>query len=100
MVKHIVFWTFGPEADERSVRDTALEMRSRLEALNGRIPGLLSLEVGLDFSRGARSADVALHSEFSDRQALETYQTHPEHMAVAGYIGALGLERHVVDYEV
>jgi hypothetical protein len=100
MVKHIVFWTLKESAGGRSGLQNALEMRSRLEALNGRISGLIKLEVGIDFSRTDASADVALYSEFADRQALESYQHHPEHAAVQGFVGSVRRERIVVDYEV
>lgn len=100
MVKHIVFWTFGESVADEAFQRDALEMKSRLEALNSRIPGLISLEVGIDFGLSEASADVALYSEFTDLQALKLYQEHPEHIAVADFIGGLNLDRSVVDYEV
>lgn len=100
MVKHIVFWKLKESAGGRSAKDNALEMKSRLEALNGVIPGLIKLEVGVDFSRSRESADVALYSEFPDRAALEAYVSHPEHVAIGDFVGSLRSERIVVDYEV
>jgi hypothetical protein len=100
MVKHIVLWKLRESAGGRSAQQNALEMKSRLEALNGLIPGLVRLEVGIDFGRTEASADVALYSEFADRLALESYQRHPEHVAVGDFIGPLRLSRTIVDYEV
>lgn len=100
MIKHIVFWTLKPDADGRSAHANALEIKSRAEALVGRIPGLLHLEVGIDFSRTDSSADVALYSEFPDRESLDAYQTHPEHLALVDFLGAVRETRTVVDYEI
>jgi len=100
VVKHIVFWTLKESAVGRTAPENALEIKSRLEALNGRIPGLLELEVGIDFGRTDASADVALYSVFVDRDALDGYQAHPEHVAVADFVGEVRLERMVVDYEI
>ena len=99
MVKHIVFWTLKSEAGGLTAQQNALEIKARLEALNGRIPGLLKLEVGIDFGRTDASADVALYSEFVDSAALDVYRLHPEHLAVADFIGAVRLTRALVDYE-
>ena len=100
MIKHIVFWRLKDSADGRSAEENAREMKARIEALAGRIPGLVSIEVGIDFSRTDSSADVALYSELEDRAALARYQDHPEHVAVAGFVREVTSQRTVVDYEV
>lgn len=100
MVKHIVLWTLQRTAHGRTAEQNAREIKSRLEALNGRIPGLVKLEVGIDFSRGDFSADVALYSEFVDRDALAAYQVHPEHVEIADFVAVVRETRAVADYEV
>lgn len=99
MVKHIVMWRLLDEALGNSPEANALLVREKLEALAGRIPGLLSIEVGIDFSRTDSSADIVLYSEFSDKAALEGYQRHPEHEALKPFIGAVTSERRLADYE-
>jgi hypothetical protein len=94
-----VMWTLEPDAFGRSAEENASEMKTRIEALNGRIPGLMHIEVGIDTSDSDESADVALYSEFTDRAALDTYQAHPEHAAVAEFIGRVCKSRTVVDYQ-
>jgi hypothetical protein len=98
MVRHIVFWKLNGATAERK-RAQALEIKKALEALNGRIPGLLKLEVGIDFSATDESADVALYCELESRAALEVYARHPEHVAVLPLVKAARSERRVVDYE-
>ncbi len=100
MVKHIVFRTLQDSAEGRSAHQNAREMKERLEALNGRVPGLIKLEVGIDFGRTETSADVALYSELSDRNALSHYLNHPEHIAVSDFVSKIRRDRTVVDYEI
>ena len=99
MVKHIVFWKLLPQANGQTAAANAEEMKTRLEALNGQIPGLRCLEVGIDVSRTPASADVALYSELDSREALDAYQQHPAHLAVGQWVGSVTAERSVVDYE-
>lgn len=100
MVKHIVVWRLKPEAHGRPAADNARAIKEKLEALRGRIPGMLRIEVGLDFSREETSSDVVLYSEFESRAALDAYQIHPEHEAVKGFILEARSERRLVDYEL
>jgi hypothetical protein len=99
MVKHIVMWRLSEQAHGNSAEVNARIIREKLEALSGKIPGLVKIEVGLDFSRTDSSADLVLYSEFTDRAALEGYQRHPEHEALKPFIGGATCERRLVDYE-
>ena len=87
------------EAHGNSAEVNAHLIKEKLEALSGRIPGLLSIEVGVDFSRTDSSADVVLVSVFTDLSALEAYQCHPEYQLLAPFIGGASRERRVVDYK-
>ena len=99
MVRHIVFWRLNGVTPEARAQQ-AQEIKQALESLNGRIAGLIRLEVGIDFAGGDHAADIALYSEFDDRAALANYQTHPEHVAVKPLVAERSRERRVVDYEV
>ena len=91
MVKHIVVWTMKPEVtDEQKV-----EMKLRLMALNGKIPQLLAIDVGMDPENGTMS----LYSEFTTADDLAVYQTHPDHQSVVGFVKPLVAARIVCDYE-
>ena len=97
MIKHIVMWRLNEAAGDKA--ENALRLKQALEGLNGKIPGLLKLEVGIDFSRENESSDVVLYSEFASKQALTAYQAHPAHAAVAPLVKSLRSERRMVDYE-
>lgn len=100
MIKHIVVWRLKEAAHGNDKRTNARLIKQQLEALNGRIPGLLRLEVGIDFSATESSADLALYSEFVSREALDAYQVHPEHKSIMPFVGEARSERRMVDYEV
>jgi hypothetical protein len=91
MIKHIVMWRLKDKAD-------AARIKQELESMRGKIPGLLSVEVGLNFAAGS-PVDLGLYSEFKDRAALEEYADHPVHVPVKQFVGALVAERWVLDYE-
>ena len=99
MIKHIVFWKFK-EIDTATKQAYANKVKQRLEALSGRIPELLSIEVGINHNDTPNAADIALYSEFATEADLQAYQEHPEHLALVPFIGSITDERRVVDYEL
>ncbi len=100
MVKHIVMWRLREHAGGNNKAKNAAILKQKLEALGGKIPGLLKIEVGLDFSGTPDSPDVVLYSELESMDALEAYRRHPEHQAVFPFVKEITSERRVVDYEV
>lgn len=99
MVKHIVVWRLKSSAHGHTRTENARIIKQRLESLSGVIPGLLKIEVGIDFGKTEQSCDVALYSEFDSREALRLYQEHPAHQAAVQFIREARDERYVVDYE-
>ena len=99
MVKHLVLWKLKATAHGRSAAENAVAIKEKLEGLRGRIPGMLRIEVGIDFSRTDSSSDGALYSEFELRAALDAYQAHPDHKAVMPFILEARSERRLVDFE-
>lgn len=92
MVKHIVIYNLKEGVE----KDSAVELiRSVLEPLVGKIPGLLSLEVRRTFN----GMDYALYSEFESRQALEDYAVHPLHLAAKEHFFHLLDCRYAADYD-
>ena len=78
MLTHIVVWKYRADV-EQDVREEHLKRLRRLAAL---IPEVESLHVGADVLRLPRSYDTALVAVFRDRDALEAYTVHPEHILV------------------
>jgi len=99
LIKHIVMWNLRGDTDQAKARAIELLKRS-FESLRGRIPGLLHLEIGVDFSRIDYACDVVLYSEFESQAALDAYALHPEHLRVKQELADLRIARHQVDYRV
>ena len=92
MVKHIVLYTLKPEAD----KSAAVELiRSVLEPLVGKIPGLLHMEIRQAF----QGMDYALYSEFESREALAAYAKHPAHLEAKDHFWHLLDSRVAADYD-
>ncbi|MEO8314758.1 MAG: Dabb family protein [Pseudomonadota bacterium] len=100
MIKHIVFWRLKENAHGNDKATNARLIKEKLEALQGKIPGLLKIEVGFDFLHTDTSSYIALYSEMESRAALDAYQVHPLHQALGGFIKEAYVERRSVDYEV
>jgi len=92
MVKHVVMWKLRDKNDAQAIKEA-------LEALGGKIPGLHSVEVGIDFLASEQSADLILIAELDSREALNVYQEHPDHQAVIPMLKAAAIARTVVDFE-
>lgn len=99
MVKHIVMWKLKETAHGNDKKTNAQLIKDKLETLNGKIKGMLKLEVGVDVSNSRDSFDVVLYSEFLSQDDLNNYQDHPRHKAVMPFIMEARAERRVVDYE-
>lgn len=99
MITHIVQWRVREEADGHPKARLIEEMQQRLEALNGVIPEIITLSVGINAKAGEQASDIVLLSTFADWEALQRYVVHPAHQEVAKFIGAVVTERRVVDFE-
>lgn len=98
MIRHLVMWNVRADSPEQKARHIET-LRQCFEGLNGRIPGLLHMHVGVDQSHVDYACDVVLYSEFESAQALAAYATHPEHLRVKAELGDMRTDRHQVDYE-
>jgi hypothetical protein len=99
MVKHIVVWKLKPHAEGADKATNALLIKERLEAMRGKIAGLRSVEVGINYNDTAAAYDVALYCELESREALDAYQSHPAHLQAVELISRVREQRVVVDYE-
>lgn len=95
MIVHIVMFAFKEENKTENLRKT----KEILEGLMGKVPSLLSMEVGLDFMQSERSFDLVLTSTFADKDALSAYAIHPAHLEVVNFIKEVTEAAKVVDYE-
>jgi len=99
MIKHIVFWRLNETAYGNDKQTNAHILKEKLLAMEGKVNGLLKVEVGFDFSDEKDSCDVVLYSEFENKESLHQYQIHPDHEAIKKWLSEVRYERRVVDYE-
>jgi Stress responsive A/B Barrel Domain len=93
MVVHMVLFKFSSTSE-------AEEAVLRLQGMVGKIPGLLGVEAGLDFTRSERSFDVGLVTRHTDAEALAVYQGHPAHQEVVAFIRPRATASAAADFVV
>ena len=99
MVKHIILWQLREELSAEEKANIKREIKSGLETLVGKIPGLLAVNVQIE-GLASSNADLMLDSSFEDEAALKLYATHPEHVAVAdGKVRPYTKTRVCLDFE-
>lgn len=97
MVKHIILWKLKETLTEDEKTAARAEAKRRLEALNGKIDGMISLKVVTD-RLPSSNADMMLDSEFETEEALAGYQTNPLHVEAATYVRSVVEARLCLDF--
>lgn len=96
MVKHIILWKLKDEHNNDNIKG---DIKNQLEALNGKIDGLIKLEIQTA-SLPSSNADVMLYSEFENEASLKGYAIHPDHVFVAdNYVRPFVETRLCLDFE-
>ena len=94
MIKHIVCFKLKNPED-------AVKAKEILLSMDGKVPQLRSIEVGIDLLHSERSYDVILQVTVDSMQALEEYQKDEYHCSVVKpYMHAVRETSVAVDYEV
>lgn len=101
MVKHVILWTLNPELSEEEKNTVKKGIKEGLEALVGKVPGLVECKVNIDGRLDTSNADVMLDSTLESAEALKGYAVHPEHVAVAnGKVRPYTVQRVCLDFEI
>lgn len=96
MIAHIVLF----KLKEPTAENVAM-VRDKLLSMEGKIPMLLKLEVGVNVIRSERNYDVALYTMFASLDELQAYQVHPYHAdEVVPVMKASCASSVAADYEV
>ena len=93
MVKHIVAYKLKDDVNKAEAVEI---IRSVLEPLVGKIPGLLHLEIRACF----QGMDYALYSEFESKEMLDHYAVHPLHVEAKSHFSHFIATRVAADYEL
>lgn len=78
-MNHVVFFRFASQ-------DVAEEAAKRLRSMEGRVPSLGSIEVGVDELRTARSWDLCLITRFDSAEDFGAYRVDPAHQEVLAWL--------------
>ena len=98
MVKHMIIWKMKDDIVDKA--ETAVKIKAALEGLVGQIDGLLAMHI-LTECYPSSAGDVMMDSTFRDLAALEAYQQHPLHVAIAnGLVRPAMCQRLSFDYKV
>ncbi|WP_091230390.1 Dabb family protein [Microbacterium sp. 3J1] len=98
-IRHVVSWKLSAEGAEERAEQSA-EIARRLNALDGVVPGLLSITVGANVLSPDANWDVALVADFPSATELEVYQVHPAHVEASAYVRSVVASRVAVDFEI
>ena len=96
MIKHIILWNLKEEHDNL---ETKLKIKTGLEALISKVPGIVEIKVNIEPIAGS-NASLMLDSTFENLEALEVYQKHEEHIKVATFVRSVVSNRVCMDYEI
>lgn len=99
MVRHVILWKLKESLSEEEKKKVAEGIKENLEALVGKVPGLVSLDI-VTQALASSNADVMLDSLLENEEALKDYQKHPEHVKAADtYVRPYTEVRMCIDYE-
>lgn len=99
MVKHLILWTINDEYSTEEKKKIVAGIKTGLESLAGKIPGMISIEVHASPLKSSNT-EVMLDSCFESEEALNGYSVHPEHVAIANeFVRPYTKTRNCFDYE-
>lgn len=78
MLEHIVLFRFKPE----TTAYTKQKIVTDLMALKDKVPSILDISAGPNFSDRNQGFEYGLVVRFADRQGLDAYQVHPDHQSI------------------
>ena len=82
MIRHVVLFTWKPEATQEQREAVA----AGLASLPGKVPGVRAYHFGTDAGLVDGNADFALTADFDDADAYLVYRNDPVHQAVIAQV--------------
>ena len=100
MVYHIIMWNFKEEVAKNDKPQLKKEMKSSLESLVGKVPGLLTIDF-VEEPASSSTHEVALITTFEKVEDIKNYAVHPDHVYVADtYVRPYVCNRVCLDCEI
>lgn len=98
MVRHIAMFHLTDAADAYGREKLLNEMQCSVDNMNGKIPGLIRAELGINVSGGLH--DIIMYCEFEDIKSCREFGEHPLHAAHREKMKEFVSDRVWADYEV
>ena len=98
MVRYCVMWKFKP-SDGKTSKELAEDVKEKYESLLGLVPGLKSIEVGVNRNEGKTSDDAVMRADFDSWEALAAYKADTLRDNVIQYVKTIADVRAKVEYE-
>ncbi|MBN8209195.1 Dabb family protein [Bacillus sp. NTK071] len=96
MIEHVVLFKFTNE----TTKEQKEEGMKRLIQVKDKIPGIVDIQAGNNFSDRSQGFESGLTVRFESRDALEAYGPHPAHQEVVAYLKEIGMtEVLALDFE-
>lgn len=96
MIRHVVVFSWKPEATAEQVEQIVAELRK----LAVSIPAIKAYSCGPDAGITQGSSDFAIVADFDDEAGYLSYRDNPDHRAIiATYITPITAQRAVTQFE-
>ncbi len=96
MIRHIVLFKLKEPTPELCAKAKEIAL-----SMEGKVPMIKGIEVGVDFLHSPRSYDIALQVLLEDQAALDAYQADPYHCGVVKpHMHAVQESSVAIDYEL
>lgn len=100
MVKHMILWKIDDKFSNEEKQKIVDDAKRELENLKGKVPGLLEIKVQTE-KLPSSNADMMLDTTLESTEALNAYQVHPDHVAVANaFVRPFTSERLCLDFKI
>ena len=97
MIEHIVLFKWKPEASDLQISEAINSLR----ALKSKIPGIIDLSCGKNFSERGQGFQHGLVVRFNNRESLKNYLPHPSHQEIfQNLIKPILADIIAIDYEI
>jgi hypothetical protein len=97
MIRHVVLFTWKPEATEEQKQAVHVE----LAKMPPTIDTIRAYRYGPDVGINAANSDYAVVADFDDATGYVTYRDHPAHRAmVERYVTPIAASRAAIQFEI
>jgi hypothetical protein len=95
MIVHIALFAWKKDVKNEQI----LNVLERVKALKEKVPGVIDILCGENFSPWSENFTHAVVVLGQDRESIEAYRRHPDHAAVAHLIESMEVRSLGVDFE-